>query len=176
MYTELLKADGGHVAVSPSSLSRIHATLMSALNSAVRRGLIDRNPAAMVELPKPARRDLSVWSPTDLSRFLEAAGDDELYPLFLLLVLCGLRRGEAVGLRWRDVDLEQGILHVRQQLVVVGAEVVIGAPKSKAGHRLVALDAATVTMLECHRRDQDRRRYESRRTVGSDLVFTSDCR
>ena len=144
------------------------------LNSAVRRGLIDRNPAETIELPKPVRPDLLVWTPGELSRFLEAAGEDDLYPLFVLLVLCGLRRGEAVGLRWRDVDLDQGCLHIRQQLVVVGGDVIAGAPKSKAGHRLVVLDSATVTLLECHRREQDRRRQTAGESwVENDLVFTT---
>jgi integrase len=86
---------------------------MSVLNSAVRRGLIDRNPAASVDVPSAPRPRPTVWSPAELARFLETAGDDDLYPVFVLLALLGLRRGEAVGLRCDDVDLDAGPIRVR---------------------------------------------------------------
>jgi integrase len=137
----------------------------------VRRGLIDRNPAETVELPVPARPELVVWTAGQLGEFLGGVVDDDLYPVFLLLALCGLRRGEAVGLRWRDVDLDTGVLKIRQQFVAVGSHIVIGEPKSKAGHRTIALDAATVQLLRCHRAAQTRQR-EQLGGVDTGLVFT----
>ena len=73
------------------------------------RGLIDRNPAATVELPRaPSRTRTATWSAEELGRFLDAIRDDRLHLLYLLLGLVGLRRGEAVALRWGDVDLNAG--------------------------------------------------------------------
>lgn len=86
--------------VGAATLERVHATLMSALGTTVRRGLIDRNPAETVELPVPARPELVVWTAEQMGEFLGGIVDDDVYPVFLLLALCGLRRGEAVGLRW----------------------------------------------------------------------------
>lgn len=77
-----------------------------------------------------------------------------LYALYGVVVLTGLRRGEALGLRWADVDLDEGVLHVRQQVVAVGTEVRIGPPKTKAGERTVALSEATVAMLREHQARQ----------------------
>jgi integrase len=159
--------------VSPATMTRVHATLMSALGTAVRRGLIDRNPAETVELPTPGRPELVVWTAEQLAEFLGGIVDDDLYPVFVLLALCGLRRGEAVGLRWRDVDLEHGMMRVRQQFVAVGRHIVIGEPKSKAGHRQVALDITTVRLLHCHRAAQQRQQERlGAAWVETALVFT----
>jgi integrase len=159
--------------VSPATLARVHATLMSALGTAVRRGLIDRNPAKTVELPTPGRPELMVWTAEQLAEFLGGIVDDDLYPLFVVLALCGLRRGEAVGLRWRDVDLESGVLRVRQQLIAVGRHIVVGEPKSRAGNRQVALDITTVRLLHCHRAAQQRQREKlGTAWVETGLVFT----
>jgi integrase len=173
MYQQMADDDSLVRRVGYATMTRIHATLMSAMSTAVRRGLIERNPAATVELPVPCRPQLGVWSADQLGEFLGGIVDDELYPLYLLLALCGLRRGEAVGLRWQDVDLETGTLRVRQQHVVVGADVVVGQPKSKAGHRLVALDVATVRLLHCHRATQQRQQELAGGSwADTGLVFT----
>jgi integrase len=173
MYQHMADDDALARRVGHATMTRVHATLMSAMSTAVRRGLIDRNPAATVELPPPCRPQLGVWTPDQLAEFLGGIVDDEYYPLYLLLALCGLRRGEAVGLRWQDVDLEAGTLRVRQQHVAVAGDVYVGEPKSKAGHRLVALDIATVRLLHCHHASQQRiREVGSATWVGTDLVFT----
>ena len=108
-----------------------------------------------------------------VAEFLGGIVDDDLYPLFMLLALCGLRRGEVVGLRWSDVDLEHGTLHIRQQLVAVGSDVVVGEPKSKGGHRRIGLDAATVDLLQCHRATQQQQQATAgERWMEMGLVFT----
>jgi integrase len=159
--------------VGPATMARVHATLMSALGTAVRRGVIDRTPAETVELPVPHRPQLVMWTVDQLAEFLGDIVDDDLYPVFVLLALCGLRRGEAVGLRWRDVDLEHGVVQIRQQLIAVGRHVVVGEPKSKAGNRQVALDIATVRLLHCHRVAQQRQQEQlGAEWVHTGLVFT----
>jgi integrase len=173
MYRSLASDPDLRYRVSPATLARVHATLMSALGTAVRRGLIDRNPAETVELPTPGRPELMVWTAEQLAEFLGGIVDDDLYPLFVLLALCGLRRGEAVGLRWRDVDLEHGVLRVRQQIIAVGRHIVVGEPKSRAGHRHVALDITTVRLLHCHRAAQERQQEQhGAEWVETGLVFT----
>lgn len=103
MYRSIAMTGGGRGRpLSVSTLHRIHATLMSALNTAARRGLIDRNPAATVELPRTPRARVETWTGTDLARFLAAISEDRLHLLYLLLGLVGLRRGEVVALRWCD--------------------------------------------------------------------------
>jgi integrase len=147
--------------LSPTTLRRIHATLRSALASAVRRRFIQDNPAAHVELPPMHRRSADVWTPEQLGKFLDAVADDRLYALFLLVAMTGLRRGEVIGLRWQDVDLHSGLLRITQQVVELRGQLVVGEPKTRSGVRVVPVDAGTAATLAEHRTKQqhDRRKW-----------------
>lgn len=106
--------------------------------------------------------------PGQLRDFLavSAAAGDLLYPLWVLLATTGMRRGEALGLRWSDVDLDAGRLRVVQTLVQVRGKAMIGEPKTVRGRRPLALDRATVAVLRDHRR----RMLEERLLVGAGFV------
>lgn len=175
MYREIsLLGDEHGRPLSVSTLRRIQATLMSALNTAVRRGLIERNPAATVELPPVHRPRVRTWSAAELGQFLSAIQDDRLHLLYRLLGLVGLRRGEVVALRWGDVDLNSGSLRIEQSAVRVAGRSVVGPPKSASGSRVVAIDDETARRLHWH---GCRQRLELARTTGTllrpDLVFTT---
>lgn len=125
--------------------------------------------------------DLSIGvgnaSPKDIARCSATAGSriesDRLYAMYLLIVMAGLRRGEAVGLRWSDVELDEQVIAVRQQVVAVRREVRIGPPKTQAGERLVALDATTAAALRAHRRRQLQERLAwGEAWTSTGLVFT----
>lgn len=160
MFASLI-ADGR---LTPASLRRVHATLNKAMNDAVRRNLRVFNPAGHVELPTASRTRFEVWTPTQLAEFLTATRDDRHWPLYRLAAMTGLRRGELAGLRWADLDLDVGVLHVRQQRVQIGYEVVEGPPKSKTGERSVQLDPSTVDVLRGHALAQ-----EAERVLAGDL-------
>ena len=94
----------------PTTQRRIMATLRAALNEAIRQRRITWNPCAGIELPEQAERETVVWSPEQVGTFLDhadAAGH-RLALLYRLILLCGLRRGEAIGARWSDADLDAG--------------------------------------------------------------------
>ena len=136
--------------LSPASIRRIHATLHRALRDAVRWGYLSDNPADRCDPPKVRAAgfvEMKTWDAEDLRRFLDSAAEDPLYPLWVLLAMTGMRRGEALGLRWADVDLERAQLSVRQTLVPVGARVVVSQPKTARGRRVLALDPVTVASL-----------------------------
>lgn len=160
--------------LSVTTLRRIHATLTSAMNTAVRRGLLPLNPAATVELPPTRRPRVTTWSAEELGRFLTATQQDRLHLVYLLLGLVGLRRGEVVALRWTDVDLNAGFLRVEQSAVKVAGRSLLGPPKSASGSRAVALDDETCRRLQWH---ACRQRLELLRQDGqirtSELVFTT---
>jgi integrase len=109
--------------------------LSSALSRAVREELVARNVARLVELPTWEPDVIMPWSPDEALRFLKAAAPDPLYPAFMLLLLYGLRRGEVLGLRWKDVDFDAGIIHVRQQIQRIQGKLHIGPVKTRAGNR-----------------------------------------
>ena len=178
LYAELLAGGrlDGRGGLSPASVRRVHALLHRALGDAVRWGRLPRNPAADADPPRePRDRGMSTWTSEQLGAFLEHVRGDRLYPLWLLLATTGMRRGEAVGLRWTDVDLEARRAAIRQTLVAVGYEVQVSEPKTKRGRRSVALDTATVKAL----RDWRRQQLEERMTWGpawqsTGLVFTRE--
>ncbi|MFK5645113.1 tyrosine-type recombinase/integrase [Ornithinimicrobium sp. LYQ121] len=146
----VLSHPSGQGPVSAATLHRVHATLMSALNTAVRRGLLERNPAATVELPRVRRTSLTTWTSSEASRFVEVSRSDRWGLLYRVMLVTGMRRGEAVALRWSDVDLEEGLLRISRQLVAVGPDLVEGPPKSESGRRTLVLDDRTLTELRLH--------------------------
>lgn len=134
--------------VSTALARRVHATLSSALTAAVEQGLITVNPAQRVRLPKPRRYQAVVWSAEQASRFLAAASFDPHAALWRIALVLGLRRGELVGLRWTDINLDAGTLTVSATRVAVGATVVEGPPKSRRSQRALPLDPITVELLQ----------------------------
>jgi integrase len=95
---------------------------------------------------------MKTWSAKELRSFLEFSKHDELHALWFLLATTGLRRGEALGLRWSDVDLRGANVAVRQTIVEVGGRILVSTPKTARGRRVVALDAASVAVLKQHGR------------------------
>lgn len=177
-YAEIRKGFGRGVkrrqTIKPATLLRLHSVLKAALNTAVRRKLLPYNPALGVELEPVRRPRVRPFEPEELGRFLDEAGRHHLGPLFEVMALTGLRRGEAVGLRWQDVDLTRGFLNVRQQVVRQRGELLTGPPKTRTGEdRRVDLDSGTIGVLLAHRlrQEEDRRRH-GLPAPGSDLVFT----
>ncbi|MEX2080937.1 MAG: site-specific integrase, partial [Dehalococcoidia bacterium] len=149
--------------------------LGKALDAAVKWGDLSRNVAALADPPR-ARRSEKVaptWTGAEVAAFLESVRTDRLQTAYLLLATTGLRRGEALGLRWENIDLDAGRLAVVQTLIVVNYSRTWSTPKTKAGRRSVYLDQGTVSALRGHRT----RQVEERTALGipwpsaGDLVF-----
>ena len=164
--------------VSAATVNRIRATLRAALNAAIRRGLIGENPASRAELPRarrpravvwtPARVEhwqrtaerpaVAVWTATQTAQFLHAIAGHRLYAAYHLIALRGLRRGEAAGLRWCDVDLGGKTAVISQQLQQYDGHLAVCPPKTPRSVRTIALDHTTVAALRAH---HDRQRAEA---------------
>jgi len=140
--------------LSPSTIRRIHAVLRSALNTAVKRRLIPYNPADHVELAPENPKRARPWTVKQVRAFLDATHDDRLAPLYRLLLVTGMRRGEAVGLRWLDVDLDGRCLFIVQQITEIRGRGVVGTPKTKRGSRVIPIDDGTVEILRRHQQNQ----------------------
>ncbi len=235
--------------VSAARLRRVHATLRSALNTAVKRRVIAFNPALHIELASGARpraivwtpdrtrlwqeweharaaaeaqvrmlshahkiavRHLSrsghaaaraagleqqlraarsslqeidtsysppkvaVWTPEQTGEFLDHAASDRLYALYNLIAFRGLRRGEATGLHWDEVDLDRRELTVSWQIVQLGYQTQSAAPKA-GSEGTIALDQQTVDVLRAHRVQQQRGRFAwGSAWTETGLVFTRE--
>jgi integrase len=153
-----ISTEGARGQLSRTTVRRVHATLRNALNAAVRRRLIAFNPATQVELAVPRRTSIAVWTPEQLGSFLDAIADERLYGLYHLVAMTGLRRGEAIGVRWGDVDLDAGEMRVAQSITMVQRQLVVGEPKTKGSARVLPLDGGTVAVLRSHRARQAAKR------------------
>jgi len=162
--------------LAPATVRKIHSTLHKALSQAVADGLIPRN-AADVKAPRPAPDEMRPLSEAEARTFLDAAreAEDRFEALYVLAITTGLRRGELLGLRWDDADLDRGTLRVGRSLVREGGRYVVGETKTKRGRRRVNLTPRTVAALKAHRK----RQLEQRVRVGSlyedhGLIFASE--
>jgi integrase len=91
---------------------------------------------------------MQTWTKEQLKAFLEAVHDDRLSPFLHTIAMTGMRRGEAIGLCWSDVDLEAERLSVRRALIPSGREDIVSEPKTVKGRRVIALDPITVDVLK----------------------------
>jgi integrase len=160
--------------LSATTLHGIRCTLRASLNAAIREGLLTDNPARWIELPAHPRPHavvwtrarvaawkaggprpaVAVWTAADTARFLSAIEGDELQPLLYLVALRGLRRGEAAGLCWPDLDLDEATLTISRTLQERVGRPILLPPKTAASARTLALDRSTVAVLTAHRADQ----------------------
>lgn len=159
--------------LSPRSVNHVHRCLHSALETAVRWGLVARNVCDLVDPPRVPRVEMRSLSLEQSRALLLAAQGDPLEALYSLALTTGMRQGELLGLKWQDVDLSAGRVQVRRTLArVTGKGWVESEPKSAAGTRTVRLVSPVVSALQRHRAAQ----LEGRLRAGSewedrDLVF-----
>jgi integrase len=159
--------------LSPKSVANIHGVLHKALNDALKWGLVGRNVADLVELSKGSSPAQEVWSPAQLKTFLASVATDRLAAAWRLLAATGLRRGEIIGLRWSDVDLDTATIRIAETLVMVNSEVAKSAPKTEKGKRTLSIDPVTLAALKTWRATQAAERLAvGPRYVDSGRVFT----
>ena len=173
----LLRRQGERRAVDdmPEGLDRrtvnyVHTILHRAFKDAVRWGWLARNPSDAADPPRGSRKfdGVQAWDADTLRKFLTRSheSDDRLHPLWVVAATTGMRRGEVVGLRWKDVDLDKGRLSIVQTITQIGGKVVVGQPKTSSGRRSIALDEATVGVLRDHRKSM----LEQRLLIGPDFA------
>ncbi len=146
---------------SPRMVRYVHTIVRKALSDAVKKGLVVRNVADAATPPSAKSTkapEMATWTPNQLRTFLDGVADHRLFPLLRLAAMTGLRRGEVLGLRWSDVDLDAGRLVVRQQVTAVAGHVQLGDLKTAAGRRTITLDARTVEVLRAHQIHQEAER------------------
>jgi integrase len=161
--------------LAPSTVRTIYTVLRGALDVAVRDGLLRRNPAAAVKRPTVDRTDAAYLTIEHAQLLLEVMRGDRLEPLFRLMLATGLRRGEALGLHWRDVDLDAGMLRVRWTLTRTSQGLQLGEPKTDRSRRTVPLPRSAVETLKTHRaRQEDERRTAADTWREHGLVFTTE--
>ena len=161
--------------LSGTTVRYILLVLRIALNKAVRWGLIARNVATLVDPPRVAHREVRVLSPEQTQQLLVAAKGESIAGLLVVAVSTGLRLGEALGLQWKDIDLERREVRITKSLQrISGRGQVLSETKTRRGRRSLVLPVTTVEALRAHRVEQ----REWRRAAGSSwselgFVFTT---
>jgi integrase len=159
--------------LAASTLRIAHAILVAILATAVRDGLLGRNPAAAVKRPKVTRREADYLSSDQVRGVLSAAHSTRFAPLFALLVNTGLRRGEALALQWSDVDLEAATLRVRGTVARVDGELTVTEPRTAKSKRTVPLSESAVRTLRAVRLEQAQQQLRASWWHSTGYVFTT---
>ena len=159
-------------AASPATLRYAHAVLHGALDQAVAWRLIERNPAAGASLPRATTPEMRPLSPPEARRFLEAAAGHPLEPLFVLAITTGMRQGELLGLRWRDVRWRARRIEVHHTLVRMSGRWWLGEPKTTKSRRSIEVTSATIELLRTHWASHAERLLASgHRMTDDDFIF-----
>ena len=140
--------------LSPRSVGIIHAVLRQALNLGVRWGDVPRNVATLVDPPRYHRAEVRPMTPEQARAFLDAAHGQRLEALYAVALALGLRQGEALALRWVDLDLDAGFVTVRAGLQRVAGRLVLVEPKTPKSRRTIAAPPIVVAALRAHRSRQ----------------------
>lgn len=160
--------------LKPKTVRYIRGTLRTALNHGVRWGLISRNAAALVASPRVEQYEIKPLTPEEARTFLASMKGNRLEALYSVALTMGLRQGEALGLRWQDVDLELGYLRISKQLQRIDGRLQLVEPKTSRSRRSLALPGSIVAGLREHRERQDaERRSAGDRWTGDGFVFTT---
>lgn len=148
----LLKEEGR----GPRSVQAVHVVLHCALKQAVREGLLGRNPVDAVDRPRVEQTEFQILNEEQARQLLIAAVGTPFETIFYLALTTGMRKGELLGLKWTDLDLEKGSILVQRQLQQVGwGGSTLVPPKTKSGRRQIKLGHATLAQLEIHRERQE---------------------
>lgn len=143
--------------LSRTSIQRVHATVHTALENLVLAGRLPANPAH--GLRQKRRRwehhEFRIWTPDELAHFLSAVRHEELFAMWRVLAWTGMRRGEALGLKWADLRIDAKTVTIRRAICLVDRKCYESTPKSAQG-RALALDKDTIAILRRHRTTQAR--------------------
>ena len=170
-YKHLL--DGGRVdrieakkkpkGLAPKTVRNIHQMIGSAYNLAIEQHLVTKNPTQGCALPKVEHKEMKTLTADQLSAFFQEARDSGVYELYYLDLATGLRRGELLGLKWTDVDLDRDVLKIQRAISRQNGKVVEAPLKTKNAYRTLPLSADAIDVLMQQRR----------KTGNSEWVFPS---
>lgn len=146
--------------LSGENIQKCHTIINESLKKALAWDMIQKNPATLVDRPKAQKKEMQVWTLEESHQFLRAARDDMYYMVFLLAITTGMRQGEILGLRWKDVDFQRKTISVTQILSHDGKEFQVGA-KTVSGSRPIRVDAETMDALRKHQARMKEVKFEN---------------
>lgn len=174
-HLQLLYGSRLEAGLSPTTVRHVHTVLHGALEQAARWGLVARNVADLALPPRAARHEMATLSPEQARMLLETAASERLEALYVLALSAGLRQGELLALRWRDINFDAGSVQVRGSLQRTTGGLTIAEPKTARSRRLITLTAAAANALRRHRSAQAKERLRLGAIwEDNDLVFANE--
>ncbi len=169
-YNQLLE-----IGVGLRTIEKNHTIIHASLNSALKYGLVASNPDSVTDPPKPKKKEMDYLNQDEIKQFLSVAKEkhERYYPLFYLAIVTGMRQGELLALKWKNVDLDRGVIEVVANLRrIPGGGLEIGKPKTKTSIRSITIGSESVQVLKDHQnRIDEEKQKESWKE--NDLVFPS---
>ena len=160
--------------LSTKSVAYIHQVLRTALGLAVRWEMVSRNVARLVDRPRVVHKAINPLTPDEARKFLAAIKGHRLEALFSVALALGLRQGEALGLRWDDIDLTSGTLRVRNQLQRIDGKLTLVPPKTDRSRRTLVMPSMIVEQLRAHEKRQVAERlWSGSKWQDNGLVFAN---
>ena len=145
--------------LSAKTVRNINQIICSALNLAIEQRLILTNPADACALPKLEHREMKTLPVEQLTSFLREAKESGVFEMYYIELATGLRRGELLGLKWSDIDLEHGSLRVQRQIARIDGEIVEGPLKTKNAYRTLPLSADAIDVLKTQKKKGGNSQY-----------------
>ncbi len=161
--------------LSARTVHHQHRILSQSLKHAVRQGLLGRNPAELVDPPRPRPKQMRSLSPEEVECLLDAAFDNRFYPVIYMALSSGLRQAELLGLRWRDINLERGSMSVNRVLYKRRGVCEFKEPKTARSRRLVSMTPKLAAYLREYKGERESWNLHLGRLLHiDDLVFAGD--
>lgn len=160
LYGDLLRGDEKRRKIAPRTVGHVHRVLHRALGHANRWGLVQQNVAALVSPPRVASKEIELLTPAQVQTVLRTLEGRSVYSILVTALATGMRRGELLALRWRDIDLDGSALRVEQSLEQTKSGLRFKSPKTKFGRRSITLPASAVTVLRDHWKMQQQQRLK----------------
>lgn len=160
--------------LAPATVLYMHRVIHKALDQAERWALVSRNVADLVDAPRVPATTVTAFTVEQARAFLAAVRGDRLEALYVAALTVGLRRGEALALRWEDLDLDKGTMSVRRTLTKVEGGWAFAEPKTPSSRRNIKLPAFVVDSLVEHKERQKKEREDAAFWSDPGLVFASE--
>ncbi len=148
-----------YTGLAASYIRNMHAIISKSLRKAAEWGAIKENIASLVTPPRIEKRQVRTWDLEETNKFLQEikkrkTGNSKLYIAYILAIYCGMRKGEILGLRWKDCDLEKGIIRIQQTLVKTKGKLYFQEPKTKGSIRTIKVPDLAIQTLKAHKLKQ----------------------
>jgi len=149
------RCDGKQGGLSPKSIKHMHQTILGALKQALKEKLVSENVAYAANPPKVINKEMKTLDIDQIGKFLETAKTNyrykRYYPMYLLEIFTGLRRGEILGIRGKDIDFEKNTVTVVQQLVKAGSRIYLRELKTESSqNRIIIVPEQVIKVLKEH--------------------------